>query len=265
VPTTPVKRVLKRFSNRLAKASGLSGQLEAAQLAESAGIAPQQTDRDYERSGATNSVMTEKLDRHDDLIEKRVAERTAELTAREQELRNQNILFNAALTNMSQGLVMFDAQGRVVICNQRYLDMYSLTADQVQPGCTLEQLLNHRLATGSFAGDPAKYAEEILGRMAVARVGTRIIELADGRTIAISNQPMPTGGWVATHEDITERRQAEKQIAYMARHDTLTDLPNRARLREWLTQALTHSHHGRPLAVHAGIQRSMILAPDTRR
>ncbi len=260
MPTTPVKRVLKRFSNRLAKASGLSGQLEAAQLAESAGIAPQQTDRDYERSGATNSVMTEKLDRHDDLIEKRVAERTAELTAREQELRNQNILFNAALTNMSQGLVMFDAQGRVVICNQRYLDMYSLTADQVQPGCTLEQLLNHRLATGSFAGDPAKYAEEILGRMAVARVGTRIIELADGRTIAISNQPMPTGGWVATHEDITERRQAEKQIAYMARHDTLTDLPNRARLREWLTQALTHSHHGRPLAVlHLDLDHFMTL------
>jgi diguanylate cyclase (GGDEF)-like protein len=69
------------------------------------------------------------------------------------------------------------------------------------------------------------------------------------RTIAIANQPMPAGGWVATHEDITARRQAEKQIAYLARHDTLTDLPNRARLREWLTHALTQSHRGRPLAV----------------
>ena len=71
---------------------------------------------------------------------------------------------------------------------------------------------------------------------------------------------MPAGGWVATHEDITARRQAEKQIAYLARHDTLTDLPNRARLREWLTHALTQSHRGRPLAVlHIDLDHFMTL------
>jgi diguanylate cyclase (GGDEF)-like protein len=192
------------------------------------------------------------------MIEKAVAERTADLQAREQELLNQNLLFNAALTNMSQGLVMFDAQGRVIICNQRYLDMYGHT--HVQPGCTLAELLRQRLETGSFAGDPVAYAKEIVARAAASKIETRIIEVSDGRTIAISNQPMPTGGWVATHEDITARRQAEKQIAYLARHDTLTDLPNRARLREWLTHALTQSHRGRPLAVlHIDLDHFMTL------
>jgi diguanylate cyclase (GGDEF)-like protein len=146
----------------------------------------------------------------------------------------------------------------VIICSQRYLDMYGHA--QVQPGCTLAELLRERLETGSFAGDPVAYAQEIVARAAASKIETRIIEVSDGRTIAISNQPMPTGGWVATHEDITARRQAEKQIAYLARHDTLTDLPNRARLREWLTHALTQSHRGRPLAVlHIDLDHFMTL------
>jgi diguanylate cyclase (GGDEF)-like protein len=148
----------------------------------------------------------------------------------------------------------------VVICNQRYLDMYAHSQAQVQPGCTLAELLRQRLQSGSFAGDPIAYAQQIIARAANAKVETRIIELCDGRTIAISNQPMPSGGWVATHEDITARRQAEKQIAYLARHDTLTDLPNRARLREWLTHALTQSHRDRPLAVlHIDLDHFMTL------
>jgi diguanylate cyclase (GGDEF)-like protein/PAS domain S-box-containing protein len=199
-------------------------------------------------------------DQLEELIAARVAQLTAELQAHEQDLRNQNILFNAALTNMSQGLVMFDAQGRVVICNQRYLDMYGLTPAQVHPGSTIVEVLRHRLASGSFAGDPDVYAREILGRIPGTRTSKRIVELPDGRTIAISNQPTPTAGWVATHEDITERRRAEEQIAHMARHDALTNLPNRARLREWLAHALSHTHHGRPLAMlHLDLDHFMTL------
>ena len=88
-------------------------------------------------------------DQLEELIAARVAQLTAKLQAHEQDLLNQNILFNAALTNMSQGLVMFDAQGRVVICNQRYLDMYGLTPAQVHPGSTIVEVLRHRLASGS--------------------------------------------------------------------------------------------------------------------
>ncbi len=199
-------------------------------------------------------------DELEETIAARLAQRTAELHAQQQDLRNQNILFNAALTNMSQGLVMFDGNGRVVICNQRYLDMYGLTPAQVHPGSTITEVLRHRLASGSFGGDPEGYAKEVLGRIPGARISKRIVELPDGRTIAISNQPIPTGGWVATHEDITERRRAEEQIAHMARHDALTGLPNRARLREWLAHALSHSHRGRPMAIlHLDVDRFMTL------
>jgi len=196
----------------------------------------------------------------EEIIAARVAQRTAQLQAHEQDLHNQNILFSAALTNMSQGLVIFDGQGRLVICNQRYLDMYGLTPAQVHPGSTLVEVLRHRLASGSFAGDPEVYAGEILDRIPGARTSKRIVELPDGRTFAISNQSTPTGGWVATHEDITERRRAEEQIAHMARHDALTNLPNRARLREWLAHALSHAHRGRPLAIlHLDLDHFMTL------
>lgn len=216
------------------------------------------TQRAGEAWGGSNAFTAEQIDQIGRMIDKAVTERTADLQAREQELLNQNLLFNAALTNMSQGLVMFDAEGRVIICNQRYLDMYGHA--HVQPGCTLAELLRQRVETGSFAGDPMAYAQAIITRAAAAKTETRIIEISDGRTIAIANQPMPAGGWVATHEDITARRQAEKQIAYLARHDTLTDLPNRARLREWLTHALTQSHRGRPLAVlHIDLDHFMTL------
>jgi diguanylate cyclase (GGDEF)-like protein len=138
--------------------------------------------------------------------------------------------------------------------------MYSLTSSQVRTGSTMSEVLRHRLSSGSFAGDPEVYAKEILGRTPTARTSKRIVELPDGRTIAISNQPTPTGGWVATHEDITERRRAEEQIAHMARHDALTNLPNRARLREWLAHALSHAHHGRPLAMlHLDLDHFMTL------
>ena len=77
----------------------------------------------------------------------------------------------------------------------------------------------------------------------------KLVELPDGRTIAVLNHPMADGGWVATHDDITERQRAEQQIAHMARHDALTDLPNRVLFRERLAEALTGVGRGNKLAV----------------
>ena len=140
---------------------------------------------------------------------------------------------------MSQGLLMFDAEGRLVICNRRYLDDVQPSPEQVKPGMHLASCCMPQQAIGTFVGDPDYYIAEICRAMSQRRdVQPRCIELPDGRTIRV-NQPMPSGGWVATHEDITERRRAEKQIAHMARHDALTDLPNRVLLRERLEQALT--------------------------
>jgi diguanylate cyclase (GGDEF)-like protein len=173
-----------------------------------------------------------------------------ELKRREDELRLENMKFDAALQNMSQGLVMFDHEGRLMVCNRRYAQLYGLPSHLIQPGITRERIWEHRIAAGFIT--PAKTADYIRERIAKARPGTpfsNTVELPDGRIILVSPSAMPNGGWVATHEDITARRQAEAQIAHMAHHDALTSLPNRVLLRERLEEALGHVRRGGQLAV----------------
>jgi PAS domain S-box-containing protein len=122
----------------------------------------------------------------------------------EEKVREQERLFNTAVNNMSQGLVMFDAAERLLVCNRRYLEMYGLSPDAIKPGCTLLDLLQHRIAKGTFSHDPLEYRADLLATIRQGRTIRRITEIGDGRTIAVVNQPMEGGGWVATHEDITD-------------------------------------------------------------
>jgi diguanylate cyclase (GGDEF)-like protein/PAS domain S-box-containing protein len=128
----------------------------------------------------------------------------------EERLREQNIRLDAALNNMCQGLCMFDTAGRLLISNKRYLELYGLSPSVVKPGCSLIELLEHRKATGTFSGDAQEYAAGLLAGIAKGKTGSVTQELSDGRVIILINEPMADGGWVATHEDITERRMAEK-------------------------------------------------------
>ena len=163
-------------------------------------------------------------------------------------LHTKNLRFDAALNNMPHGLAMFDAGQRLVVSNNRYAEMYGLGAEQVAPGTTLRRIVEHRIANGVFCGESA---EDYLGERTVPVAGAsiQIQELNDGRSIVISRQPMEGGGWVTTHEDITERRRAESQIAHMALHDALTDLPNRVMLRERLEQAMARVKRGDRVAL----------------
>ncbi len=160
-----------------------------------------------------------------------------ELQAREKQLRHQNLLFNTALSHMTQGLCMYDAQQRIVVSNRRYAELYGLTPDQVKPGTLLTDVIEARIANGIYAnGSPEAYRQErvsVLGRNL-----DMVQELNDGRFISILLRLMPGGGYVSTHEDVTERRRIEARLAHMAHHDPLTDLPNRALLRERLEKAL---------------------------
>ena len=124
----------------------------------------------------------------------------------------QNMLLDRAINNMNQGLCMFDDDGRVVVWNQRYLDMYRIDSTRVRLGCSLIDVLEARAAAGTFAHEPKSYAADLLAAIRRGKSFILNTELADGRVIAVVNQPSPDGGWVATHEDITERTHAARAL-----------------------------------------------------
>jgi len=131
---------------------------------------------------------------------------------RAEQLREQSLRFDVALNNMSQGLVMFDASSRLVVSNTRFIEIYDLSPDVVKPGLTLLDLLKHRKERGSFGGDPDEYYAKLLKQIAKRTLTKQNVPTPAGRIIQIVNQPMPDGGWVATHDDITEKIQAESEI-----------------------------------------------------
>ena len=153
-----------------------------------------------------------------------------------------------AVNNMTQGLLLFDASQQLVICNQRYIEMYGLSAEIVRPGCSFHDIIAHRRATGSFTGDVDQYVARVLRDIHLRN--SMVVDTSDGRSIQIVNEPLTDGGWVATHEDITERRRIEERITHLAHYDALTDLPNRTMFHEHLRQELDLVAGGELLAVH---------------
>jgi diguanylate cyclase (GGDEF)-like protein len=166
------------------------------------------------------------------------------------ELETQNKRLDAALDNMSEGLCMFNGDQRLEIFNERYTRMYGLLPGQLKPGMTIQEILQKRTDAGTFAGEiPEAYVRDLMTVVTSDKPTTTIQELNDGRVIAVKYRPMPGKGWVATHEDITEQRRVQERVAYMAHHDGLTDLANRAHLGERLTAALADERECSDLAV----------------
>jgi len=133
-----------------------------------------------------------------------------------QRLQVDNQRMRVALDNMSQGLCMFDGRERLVVCNKRYAEMYNLPPEIAKAGTTLSGLLEYRMANGSFSREIDDYRRELLASMVQGATKSTEVKSADGRVILVSNRPMAGGGWVATHEDVTERRDAEAERAAMA-------------------------------------------------
>jgi diguanylate cyclase (GGDEF)-like protein len=154
-----------------------------------------------------------------------------------------------AVNNIPQGLVLYDASARIIICNQRYIEMFGLSPEVVKQGCTMQRLISHRKETGSFDGDVDEFCDAIIRNVSLGKGTRQLTEAPGGRAIEIVNQPLKGGGWVATIEDITQRTRADEKIAHMAHYDALTDLPNRLLFRERLEQALKAIRPGERLAV----------------
>ncbi len=128
-----------------------------------------------------------------------------------------SLLLSTALNNMTQGVVMFDSAERLVVCNDRYVEMYGLSPEIVKPGCTLRDIIRNRIETGNFDRDPEQYRAELLSAMAQGKTISWVVESPDGRAISVINRPIAGGHyWVGTHDDITERRIAERQSASLA-------------------------------------------------
>jgi diguanylate cyclase (GGDEF)-like protein/PAS domain S-box-containing protein len=153
------------------------------------------------------------------------------------QIARQKRLLDAALENMSQGLCMHDAKGQMVLFNERYCIMNGRPAASLRGHSLLDLLKDHK-AHGEFDDDPEAYVAKLRAKMRDGKTSSMVLELADGRTLRVVDHPMRDGGWISTLEDITEWREAQAQIAYMAGHDSLTDLANRRLFHERLQFAL---------------------------
>ncbi|HLQ93019.1 MAG TPA: MHYT domain-containing protein [Xanthobacteraceae bacterium] len=117
-----------------------------------------------------------------------------------------------AFDYMSQGLAMFDASARLIVANDRYLEMYGLSAEYGKPGRPLREIFQERIRIDTFQGDPNAYVANVLARIARRESIDHTVNLSDGRIYEISNRPMADGGWVTTHQDITvQRRQTQER------------------------------------------------------
>jgi diguanylate cyclase (GGDEF)-like protein/PAS domain S-box-containing protein len=180
----------------------------------------------------------------------------------EAKLREQHLRLDTALNNMSQGLCMFDAAGRLVLFNQRYLDMYGMSPERVRPGMTMEELIRLRFSSCAFIGEAEQYSAGVLREVAEGKSNNRIVETSSGRIISINARTLPNGGRVATHEDITERQgllQAHAQAEELLREQKLhldTALNN-------MTQGLNlYDAEGRLVLCNERYIRMYGLSPD---
>jgi diguanylate cyclase (GGDEF)-like protein/PAS domain S-box-containing protein len=144
----------------------------------------------------------------------------------------QALHFQTAIDKISPGVCTFSASAEIVVCNQAYLRMYALSPEIVKPGCSLRRLIEHRRDVGLFKGDIDQYVASILATIAKGKVESQLRVTADGRTIKITNHPMAGGGWVVTHEDISERLRADEEEK--AKRKALNELVSVQTLIDWL-------------------------------
>ena len=165
----------------------------------------------------------------------------------ERRLALQKLRLDTAVDHMTQGLTLFDGSERLVVCNQRYLEIFGLSPETVKPGCSLRELIALRVKAGSLQGDPDEICSRIRENVALGHVV--FAQNPNGRSIQITHRQVEGGGWVTTHEDITDRKQSEDRIAYLAHYDALTGLPNRVLFQEQLGQALSRARRSEKIAL----------------
>ena len=163
-----------------------------------------------------------------------------QIASREDSLRDAHHRLDQALNNMANGLLVWSAQGTVALVNRRYCEVFGMVPDAVHPGMTLSDFVELQHQCGGFGemtmpAALAKVTEDVARR----EQASFELRLRSGRVVAVLHGPAADGGAIATFEDVTERYLAERQMAFMARHDALTKLPNRTLFQERMDEALS--------------------------
>lgn len=229
-PGTPFEVILSDVARR----GAAQGDMSVRQYAE--GISTEGSETVFNIDGRLIAIVRKPapgggwVATHEDITEQK---RDQQILARQAaELRRVNEYFESAINNMPHGICLYDAEQRVIVANTRYAELYNLTSEEIKPGTTLQQILNYRTENGTNFG----VAAEVYRSINIKKTH-EVQDLADGRTVSISRRLLSDGGWLTIHEDITERRKDERQIAYLAAHDPLTALPNRATFMDALATA----------------------------
>ncbi|MBR0933064.1 bifunctional diguanylate cyclase/phosphodiesterase [Bradyrhizobium jicamae] len=152
--------------------------------------------------------------------------------------RRSNDHFQAALEGMPQGLSLVDDKLRLIVCNARYAEMYDLPAELTKPGTSIRSIIEHRAKHGTASVDSEDFVSEKLAEAAQATTLALEQQLQDGRIISLIKAPLTTGGSITIHMDVTEKRNSERKIAFLAHHDALTALANRVQLREHIERTV---------------------------
>jgi len=135
--------------------------------------------------------------------------------------RRDNAQLRIAINNMTQGLTFFDSEGRLVLCNERYIEISQLPRESFRPGTPLRDILAARAKAGSFRGDPDQYVADCLKKVTEGRAEESTFDQTDGRAITMIFRPLARGGWVSTHHDVTRQRIAEKERDSLRQRDAV--------------------------------------------
>ena len=172
-------------------------------------------------------------------------------------------LLALTLNNMTQGVVLFNLSGRLIVCNDQYLRMYGLSPDLVAPGAQLVDIVRERFKTGSLQRDPVAYCAELMENMAAGKIVRFVSETSDGRAVSVVNRAIAGSRyWVGTHDDITERRAAERQSALLGEQEA-----RRAAIEQaitWFRESVEGALHTVAESVAAMQSTAKILSANSK-
>ncbi|MGI9354201.1 MAG: PAS-domain containing protein, partial [Rhizobiaceae bacterium] len=194
----------------------------------------------------TGNQVTGLIGTFQDISQKKADEQR--LQQSEELARERSEELDVTLANMKQGVSMFDADGNLMIWNDRYVEIFEKAPEEVVKGVSFKDILLSEKARGDFADDVERSIADLCSELAVGKTVARQFELQNGKIISSVHAPMPGGGWVGTHEDVTEQIRATREIEFAARHDPLTGLANRLRFNSSIADAVKNrrKHSQRP-------------------